>query len=230
MSPCLSTAMVMFSGLVCVGKFVAFGSSTGTCWMMTRMVMMKMIRSTNITSTRGVTLMSDIASASSPAKLIAMGVYLASGRRRRFGDGCWPLVHAQAHLGARDQVGVQLMGKVADHFLHTLIATQQNVVTQHRGHRDGKADGGHDQRFADGSCDLVDGRLAGYADGDQGVIDADDGAQQSDEGRGGADGREHRQARLHAADDGVCGALQRLGDPLAGADGARQARLVGLVI
>jgi hypothetical protein len=44
------------------------------------------------------------------------------------------------------------------------------------------------------------------------------------------DGGEHRQARLHAADDGVRGALQRLGDPLAGADGARQARLVGLVI
>src|ERR1700727_742849 len=157
MPPCLSMAIVMFSGLVCVGRLVAFGRSSCTCWMMTRIVMMKMIRSTNITSTRGVTLMSDIASASSPAKLIAMGAYLASGRTRRVGDGCWPLIHAQAHLGARDQVGMQLMGKVADHFLHALIATQQNVVTQHRGHRDGKADGGHDQRFADGSRDLVDG-------------------------------------------------------------------------
>src|SRR6202789_4213963 len=139
MPPCLSTAIVMFSGLVCVGKLVAFGSSTGTCWMMTRIVMMKMIRSTNITSTRGVTLMSDIASASSPAKLIAMGVYLASSRRRRLGDGCWPLVHTQAHLGARDQVGMQLVGKVADHFLHALIATQHDVVTHNRGHRDEKA-------------------------------------------------------------------------------------------
>src|SRR5271168_5037566 len=162
--------------------------------MMTRIVMMKMIRSTNITSTRGVTLMSDIASALSPSKLIATSVYLASSRRRRFGDGCWPLVHAQAHLCARDQVGVQLMGEVTDHFLNTLIATQQNVVAQHRGHRNGQTDGGHDQGFTDGSCHLVDGRLPGHADGDQGVIDADDRAEQSDEGCRGADGREYRQA------------------------------------
>src|SRR3984893_2307982 len=185
MSPCLSIAMVMFSGLVCVGKLVAFGRSSCTCWMMTRIVMIKMMRSTNITSTSGVTLMSDIASASSPPTLIAMSFrFLACGRgcvgfaddrrRRR------ALVHAQSHLGARNQVGVQLMGKVADHLLHALIATQQNVVTQHRGHRDGQADGGHDQCFTDGSGHLVDGRLSGDADGDQRVVDADDRAEQAD--------------------------------------------------
>src|ERR1700688_1090334 len=122
MSPCLSTAIVMFSGFVCVGKLVAFGRSNCTCWMMTRIVMMKMIRSTNITSTRGVTLMSDIASASSPPTFIAM-----------------------------------------DFFLHTFIATQQDIVAQHGGNRDGQTDGGHDQGLTDGSCDLVDGCLSGDA-------------------------------------------------------------------
>src|ERR1700727_4108424 len=111
--------------------------------MMTRIVMMKINRSTNITSTRGLTLMSDIASACSPSKLIAMGLYLASRRRRRLGDGRWPFVDSQAHLRARDQVGMQFMGEVADHFLHTLIATQQNVVAQTRGHRDARPGGGH---------------------------------------------------------------------------------------
>ena len=122
------------------------------------------------------------------------------------------------------------MGEVADPLLHTLIAAQQDVVAQHRGNGDGQTDGGHDQGLADGAGHLVDGRLSGDADGDQRVVNTDDGAEQSDEGRRGADRREHRQARLHAADDGVGGALQRLGDPLAGADGAGQARLVGLVI
>src|ERR1700689_5516195 len=127
MPPCLSMAIVMFSGLVCVGRLVAFGRSSCTCWMMTRIVMMKMIRSTNITSTSGVTLMSDIASASSPPKLIAMRCFLASGRGGGFrGQRRRRLIHAQAHLGARDQVGVQFMREVADHFLHALIAAQQN--------------------------------------------------------------------------------------------------------
>src|SRR3979409_2762 len=126
MSPCLSIAIVMFSGFVCVGKLVAFGRSNCTCWMMTRIVMMKMISSTNITSTSGVTLMSDIASASSPPTFIAMDLYLASGRRRGFSNrlGYLVLIHAQTHLRARDQVGMQFMSEVADHFLNALIATQ----------------------------------------------------------------------------------------------------------
>src|SRR6266403_741378 len=194
MSPCLSMAIVMFSGLVCVGRLVAFGRSNCTCWMMTRIVMMKMIRSTNITSTRGVTLMSDIASPSSPLVVIAIGRRSsASGRRRGLADRCSrPLVHAQTHLRPRDQIGMQFMGEVADSLLDALIATQQNVVAQHRGYRDRETDGGHDQRFTDGSCHLVDRGLSGHADGDQRVINADDRTEQSDEGRRGPDGREHR--------------------------------------
>src|ERR1700678_262541 len=186
--PSLSTAIVMFSGLVCVGKLVAFGSSTGTCWMMTRIVMMKMIRSTNITSTRGVTLMSDIASPSLSAPTFnAMDLNSLAGggggrldRRRR---GRCP-IDSQTHLRTGDQIGMQLVREVADSLLHTLIATQQDVVAQHRRHGNRQADGRHDQGFADGSCHLVDGGLASHADGDQRVINTDDGTEQTDERRG----------------------------------------------
>ena len=86
--------------------------------------MMKMISSTNITSTRGVTLMSDITSPSSLAADVHGHelAFLACGSGRRV---CRParsrLVHAQTHLRARDQVGMQLMGEVADAFLDPLL-------------------------------------------------------------------------------------------------------------
>src|ERR1039458_466092 len=164
--------------------------------MMTRIVMMKMMRSTNITSTRGVTLMSDIASASSPPTLIAMDYELVADGRGGWLGNPWRRLglHAQSHLGARNKVGMQLMSEMADHFLHTLIAAQQDVVAQHRGHRDGQTDGGHDQCFTDGACHLVDGSLTGHTDGDERVVDADDRAQQTDERRGRTDGREYRQS------------------------------------
>src|SRR5271165_6735964 len=104
--------------------------------MITRIVMMKMIRSTNITSTRGVTLMSAIASGSSPLPtVIAMTIFLA-GRCGGLAGRRGSLVHPQAHLGACDQIGVQFVGEVADALLHALVPAQQDVVAQHRGHRD----------------------------------------------------------------------------------------------
>src|SRR5450631_429448 len=112
--------------------------------MMTRIVMMKMISSTNITSTRGVTLMSAIGSPSlSPPILIAMSAcYLASGRRSGLADRRRRLFHAQAHLRARNQVRMQFMSEVADHFLHTLIACVLDF---------GREDGlGHGEDAADG--------------------------------------------------------------------------------
>src|SRR2546426_465737 len=63
-SPSLLTAMTMFSGLVCVGRFLSLGSSTGTLWMTTGIVMRKMISNTSITSTSGVVLMSATRSSS----------------------------------------------------------------------------------------------------------------------------------------------------------------------
>ena len=52
--------MLMFSGLVWVGMFAAFGRSTLTDCVITGMVIRKMISSTSMTSTSGVTLISEI--------------------------------------------------------------------------------------------------------------------------------------------------------------------------
>ena len=70
---------MMFSGLVWVGMFTALGRSSFTVFLITGMVIRKMISSTNMTSTSGVVLMSDIRSVPSSSDaptLIAMVVYL----------------------------------------------------------------------------------------------------------------------------------------------------------
>src|ERR1700690_4276187 len=179
---------------------------------MTRMVMMKMISNTNITSTSGVTLMSDIATPSSspPDTCSAMKRQsLASERRSgRLAHRGRRLVHPDAHLDAGNQVSVQLMGEGTNALLHGLVAAQENVVAQHRGNRDHQTDGGHDQGLADGAGALFNGTLPRNADGDERVVNTDHGAKQADEGCRGTDRSKHRQTGLHAADDGIGSALQ----------------------
>src|SRR6201996_5865502 len=90
--PSLSTATVMFSGLVWVGMLTAFGNCTGTVLLMTGIVMRKMISSTNMTSTRGVVLMLFITACSSPElpTLIAiLGILVGRARHTRR----WPAGH-----------------------------------------------------------------------------------------------------------------------------------------
>src|ERR1700724_3173376 len=82
MTPFLSTAMVMFSGLVWVGMLTAFGRSTFTVLVITGIVIRKMMSSTSITSTSGVVLIEAIAPPSSPPTLIAMIGYSSNARRR----------------------------------------------------------------------------------------------------------------------------------------------------
>src|SRR5262249_56858037 len=66
------TAMVMFSGLVCVGMLTALGRVTGTVLVMTGMVIRKMMRRPSMTSTSGGVLMVAIAPPDSCPTLIAM--------------------------------------------------------------------------------------------------------------------------------------------------------------
>src|SRR6202162_2255589 len=125
MAPDLSTAIVTSSGLVCVGRLLAFGRLTLISFKATGTVMMKMIKSTNMTSTSGVTLMSDSTSPSSPPlAVIAMATLLAGGCGGGLDGRRRSLLHPQSHLGARDQIGMQLMSEVADGFLQILVATQ----------------------------------------------------------------------------------------------------------
>src|SRR5882762_258767 len=82
MLPSLSTATVMFSGLVCVGMLTAFGRSTGTLLLMTGIVTRKMMSNTNMTSTSGVVLILDITPCSSeePPTFIAILQFLTRTR------------------------------------------------------------------------------------------------------------------------------------------------------
>src|SRR5476649_2894385 len=56
MVPVLPTAIVMLSGFVVVGMFTARGRSTFTVFVITGIVMRKMMRRTSMTSTSGVVL------------------------------------------------------------------------------------------------------------------------------------------------------------------------------
>jgi len=77
MSPSLLMEIVMFSVLRLRDDVALLGSSMGTCWMTTGIVIRKMMSSTSITSTSGVVLMADMTSWSSSASwptVMAMGV------------------------------------------------------------------------------------------------------------------------------------------------------------
>src|SRR4051812_25266960 len=150
MSPAGFTEMITFSGFVSRMSTRSFGRVTGTDVVTTGMVIRKMISSTSITSTRGVVLMADMTSSSSPE---AGPTAIAMARPRLRGLA-----------GGTHDHGIQLVGELA-HFVHDgLVAARQVVVRQHRGNRDREADGRHDQRLTDGASDLVDRSLAGDAD------------------------------------------------------------------
>src|SRR6476646_3234170 len=154
MRACESTEITMFSGFVSRISLRSFGNSTGTVIRTTGTVIRKMLNSTSMTSTSGVVFIVEIACSSSSAEptFIAM-VALSeawdrrSGRRRR--------------LPRRQQHGVQIGTEAADAVHRSLVAADEPVVAKHRRYCNGKTDRRHDQRFADGTRDLVDRRLAG---------------------------------------------------------------------
>src|SRR5688572_6017052 len=146
----------MFSGLVSRTSTVSFGSWTWIDVVTTGTVIRKMISSTSITSTSGVVLIAETtSSSSSPIAGVLTFIAMASGLRAR----------------TREQHGVQI-GAEAAHLLHRrLVAADQPVVAEHRGHGHGKTDRRHDQRLAHRPGDLVDRRLARDADRGQRVVD-----------------------------------------------------------
>src|SRR5262245_27971311 len=250
MLPLTSTATVMFSGFVCVGMFTAFGNCIGTVVVITGMVIRKMMRSTSITSTSGVVLISDIMFCSSPggakgSEFIAISSHLSNAApdgaafvhlrsKHLLADGCGGSGSGRAgsaalvltNARAAQQIGVQVAREVPDLVLQHLVTTDQPVVAEHRGHGDDQADGGHVQRLTDGAGDLGDVGLAGDADVDERPEDAHDGAEQSDERGGRADRGEERETGLEAAVHLSDRALQGHGDPLVEVDAVGQAAVV----
>src|SRR5579863_4449107 len=195
MLPSRSTAIVMFSGFVCVGMLTAFGRSTFTVLLMTGIVMRKMMSNTSMTSTSGVVLITDITPRSSSpddtliaicAVLDSLLAYHRSGRRSR--PRCLGL--GTADPCTTDKIGMEIGGEVPQRILDELVAAEQPVVAHHRRYRDEQADRGHDQRLTHRSCDLVDARLTGDTDRHERIQNAPHRAEQSDEGRDRAHGRE----------------------------------------
>src|SRR5881394_287198 len=85
------------------------------------------------------------------------------------------------YAGTAHEIRMEVRREVAQVLADALVTTQQPVVAHDRRNGDEQANGRHDQRFADGACHLVDGRLTADADADERLEDADDGAEQADE-------------------------------------------------
>src|SRR5690349_23311036 len=227
MLPFTSTETGMSSGFVWVAMLRGTGKSTFTVGTMTGMVMRKMMSITSITSTRGVVLMVDITSSSplDPGTLIDMAEPSNPDQRLLLDRRCRSSRTHTVHFGlhAADQVGFQIAGELAHDVLDRLVALQQDVVGEHRGHRDHQTQSGHDERLTDGAGHLVDRRLTRQTDLDERVQDAVHSTQQADERRRGTDGGQERQTARQLAVQAVDRTRERHVDPVAQADAITQA-------
>src|ERR1700687_5031583 len=176
----------------------ARGKATWMPWWSIGVATMKMISSTSITSTSGVTLMSPITSSCSSRRWKAMGVPVRSGEV--------PLRQVE-----------ELHHEVFDACPQLAAAVSEVVVGDERRDRGAQPGGGVDQRLGDAGRDRDDRSRAGAADVFEGHHDPPDGAEQTDERRcRGGGGQERRPARHVAQLDA--------GRPLEGALERRQRR------
>src|SRR4249919_3810473 len=169
---------------------LALGSSTLILCVIRGAVIMKMMSRTSITSTRGVTLISDIGAP------LWVPVLKAIGRT----PSCYVLALGRqfADAGASGEEVVQVMREGVELVVRDPVQADEEVVAEHRRDSREQADGRHDQRLADRTGNRVDRRLAGGADADQGAVDTPDRTQQADERGGRTDRRQHRQAAFQA--------------------------------
>src|SRR5690606_24234419 len=207
------TAKATVSGLMSLIALLAWGKSTFTEWVSTGTVIIKIISSTNITSTRGVMLISLITSLSSsspPPKAISVTLFVGFAIVEP-GDG-----RGLAAGGRRtgNKVGVQLMCKTVELAEYALVAAIERVVTQHGGNGHGQTKGSHDQCLAHRACDFIDTGRAGYTDAHQRVINPPHGAEQANKGCGGTHRRQNGQAPLQALGALVDTAAQTGGQPI----------------
>src|SRR5690606_14799529 len=159
-----------------LGSAVAavFGSSICTPTVRRGAASMKMIRSTSITSTKGVTLISDIGR--------------DARRRRRLPSPRItpvPMSGRLVELPRQDQG--EFVGEALVHADNRLGLAVELVVEDHRRDRGEKAEAGRKQRLGDARRHHREvGRLL---EGDllEGVLDAPDRAEEADEGGGRAD-------------------------------------------
>src|SRR3954467_9974832 len=111
-----------------------------TACFITGTVMMKMMSSTSMTSTKGVMLISFITSSVSSCVPKATSAPLL--HRHHVGGA------AGGHARAGQEVGRQVVREAVELHDHGLVAAHQGVVAQHCGDGDRQPQRGHDQRLA----------------------------------------------------------------------------------
>src|SRR5947207_8461131 len=200
----LSTAMATVvwprvSGLST--ELLAFGRVTVMPCCNSGATSIMMMRSTSMTSTSGVTLISDLTPPFAPPRSNAIGQSPVESRAR------------VSWLRGLPDEEVDQLGRGIVHFdVEVLDPAGEVVVEPHRRNRDDEPERRLDERFRDADRHGADaGRPAG-ADALERVDDADDRAEQSDERRRRPDRRERRHALLQVRGGERRGALNGAAD------------------
>ena len=196
-------------------------ASTGTPFCSIGAISIMMMSSTSMTSTSGVTLMSDFEAAFGAANIHCHRTCLLIHRKSgiaRASAGRTARATSDSHLDCRllrrllDEVVDQLGRRVVHLDVEVLDAAGQVVVEPHRRDRDDEAERRLDERFRDTGRDRAETARAGGRDALERGDDADDRAEQSDERRRRADGRERRDALLQVVGGQRRGALNGAAD------------------
>src|SRR5687768_6773177 len=155
------------------------GRSTWTPAVSKGAVTMKMISSTSMTSTIGVTLISDI----------------GDRRPRRPAPRMGPIAILGIHLQLAAQGAVEAVGEALEAGLEAIDAVAEAVVGDHR--RDGgeQTDRGREQGLGDARGDDGEAGALGVGDGGEAAHDAEHRAEQADERRDRTDRGEDVEAR-----------------------------------
>src|SRR5690606_36462987 len=141
-----------------LSALLAWGKSTFTEWVSTGTVIIKIISSTNITSTSGVMLISLITSlsSSSPPPNAILACLFGGFAGIKFG-------YRRSGFTARrwcagNKISVELMRKAIELAENTLVAAVECVVSQHCRDGDRKTEGRHNQGLTDRTGDFINAR------------------------------------------------------------------------
>src|ERR1041384_5049700 len=171
---------------------------------------MKMIKSTNTTSTKGVMLISGLAVPFAflppPNATPMVGSSSKVGGSRRSG-GLLAVVPLRAAAEMILELVQKLARRAAQRRLDQRDLGVQVVECDDGRNRDDEAERRLDQRLGDRGHDAGDAAAAARADLPEGADDADDGAEQPDEGSDGADGGDHVHAAAQVLAHGLFAAL-----------------------
>src|SRR5262249_44472834 len=187
----LSVKYTGFGGRCCGGA-VEEGRSTEMSTVARGAATMKMINSTSITSMNGVTLISWVSTRSSSSRAMRMDIgssALFCRARQRHALPIEIAAHVPHHLRRRVRQKCAIAGDRA----------REHIVDDDGGDSGDEAERGREQRLGDAWRDHREIRRMRLRDADEAVHDAPDGAEQTDEGCGCANGREHAHAAADVA-------------------------------